>query len=391
MLIKRLFWQQLIEEAWQKKNIIWLMGVRRVGKTSLCHSLTDIEYYDCERPRVRQLLEDPEGFLALQNGKKIVLDEIHRLDNPSEFLKLAADHYPDVKIIATGSSTLGASAKFRDTLSGRKKELWLTPILLEEMEIFGNVDLRHRFLFGGFPSFFVQKQLPEEEFREWIDAYWAKDIQDMFRVGKRYSFQKFAELLLAYSGGQFEASKFAAPCEVSRQTIGNYLAILEETFVVHVVRPYSTHRASEIVLAPKVYGFDTGFVCYAKGWRELRQEDLGHLWEHCVLNEIQGKLQTRSVNYWRDKVGHEIDFIITNKNNNSITAIECKFSTSQGYVGKSMVSGISKNIEAFRRYYPNGENFVVAQDIDMPFERRDGDITLTFVNVRDLIVRLAKV
>src|SRR5262245_55687541 len=133
MIIQRPFWQKLIEEAWKHRNVIWLMGVRRVGKTSLCKSLPHIEYFDCERPRVRQLMEDPEGFLAGYKGKRLVLDEIHRLDNPSELLKIAADHYPEVHIIATGSSTLGASAKFEDTLTGRKKEIWLTPLLLKEM------------------------------------------------------------------------------------------------------------------------------------------------------------------------------------------------------------------------------------------------------------------
>ena len=57
-----------------------------------------------------------------------VLDEIHRLPNPSELLKIAADHYPDIRILSTGSSTLGASARFRDTLAGRKQEVWLTPM-----------------------------------------------------------------------------------------------------------------------------------------------------------------------------------------------------------------------------------------------------------------------
>lgn len=383
MIINRLFWQKMIEDAWQQKNIIWLMGVRRVGKTKLCQSLDDIEYFDCERPRVRELFVDPEGFLESRQGKRIVLDEIHRLDNPSEILKLAADHYPKVKIIATGSSTLGASAKFRDTLTGRKKEIWLTPLLLEEMELFGNNDLRHRFLFGGFPSFFVDKQLPEDDFREWIDAYWAKDIQEMFSVGKRQSFLKFAELLLAYSGGQFETSKFTIPCEVTRQTIANYLAILEETFVVQVIRPFSSHRATEIVLSPKVYGFDTGFVCYAKGWREIRKEDTGLLWEQIVLNEIHGHLQTRSVHYWRDKKGHEIDFILPSKSNNSVVAIECKFTK-----GQDQLADIGKNIEAFRNIYPQGENFVVSSDIDTSFKRNYSGLTITFVNPKDLIKRL---
>lgn len=389
MLVKRPFWEQLIEEVWQSKNIIWLMGVRRVGKTSLCYSLSNIEYFDCERPRVRELLQDPEGFLESQQGKRIILDEIHRLDNPSEILKLAADHYPSTKIIATGSSTLGASSKFRDTLTGRKREIWLTPLLFSEMKLFGNNDLRHRFLFGGFPSFFTSPKLPETDFQEWIDAYWAKDIQEMFKVGKRYSFQKFAELLLSYSGGQFQANKFAGPCEVNRQTIANYLDVLEETFVVHVIRPYSSHRATEIVMAPKVYGFDTGFVCYARGWRELRSEDLGLLWEHCILNEIHGQLQTRTINYWRDKNGYEIDFVIPHKADGAVTVIECKFALSKIEIGKpSMLHEVAKNIQVFRKHYPYGDNLIVASDIDRSFQRNYEGLTLTFVNAQDMIKKL---
>src|SRR5947209_2287695 len=97
-LIKRPFWQQLIETAWQKRSVVWLSGVRRAGKTLLCQSLPNIEYFDCELPRIRQLLDDPENFLTEHRNKRIVLDEIHRLANPSEILKIAADHYPDIKI-----------------------------------------------------------------------------------------------------------------------------------------------------------------------------------------------------------------------------------------------------------------------------------------------------
>ena len=390
MIINRPIWQRLIESLWDERTIIWLMGVRRVGKTMLCKSLEDVVYYDCERPRTRMLVEDPEAFLESQKGKRIILDEIHRLENPSELLKIAADHYPEVKIIATGSSTLGASAKFKDTLAGRKRELWLTPLLLEEMVLFGDKDIRHRFLYGGLPSFFEQSEIPERDFQEWIDAYWAKDIQELFRVGKKYSFQKCAQLLLAQSGGQFEASKFATACEVSRQTIANYVSILEETFVVHVVRPFYHHKHAEIVKAPKVYGFDTGFVCYEKGWRELRRADLGVLWEHCVLNELYAKLQTRSINYWRNKKGNEIDFVICDRRSpKTLTAIECKFSLKNQSFSSEGLKELVKNFKALRKLYPAGENYVVAHDVDEPFSRSHNDISLIFINAKDLASELS--
>ena len=374
-MVQRRFWLNKIREALQQRSVLWLSGVRRVGKTVLCQSLPNIDYFDCELPRVRRAMEDPQSFLDDLHGRTIVLDEIHRLANPSEILKIAADHYPNTKIVATGSSTLGASAKFRDTLAGRKQELWLTPMISVDLADFQQTDLHHRFLRGGLPPFFLAEESPDRYFQEWMEAYWAKDIQELFRLERRYSFLKFVELLLAQSGGIFEATSFARPCEVSRATISNYLSVLEATFVVHVVRPFSSHRPTEIVSAPKVYGFDTGFICYYRGWDKLRSEDAGTLWEHFVLNEILAQTQSRGISYWRDKRGHEVDFILARRRSEPL-AIECKWSASDFD---------ATNIKSFRRQYPRGDNFVVAADVKRPFTRHYADVRVRFVGLKDLV------
>jgi hypothetical protein len=374
---QRKFWVDMIQKHW-KKPVLWLSGVRRVGKTCLCQSLPGIEYFDCELPRVRRILEDPQAFLESMRGKKLVLDEVHRLHNPSELLKIAADHYPEIKVIATGSSTLGASSRFRDTLTGRKSELWLMPMNLADLRDFERPDMDHRLLRGGLPPFFLSSGFPEQDFQEWVDTYWAKDIQELFRLERRYSFQKFLELLMAQSAGIFEATRFARACEASRATIQNYLAVLESTFTVQVIRPFSTHRPTEITAAPKVYGFDTGFVCYYRGWHDLRREDRGLLWEHFVLNELVCQLQTRQINYWRDKRGHEIDFIIANRNRPPV-AIECKWSASDFRPA---------NMKAFRRQYPGGRNYLVAHDIDKAYHRTFEAMDVACVNLEGLLVSL---
>jgi uncharacterized protein len=380
-MVHRGYWLDRVRRAWEARSVLWLAGVRRVGKTFLCQSLEDIEYFDCELPRTRREMEDPEDFLRSLRGRRIVLDEVHRLAHPSELLKIAADHYPDVKVLATGSSTLEATAKFADTLAGRKQTVWLTPMLLSDMEDFGDTELAHRFLHGGLPPFFLENELPEREFHEWMDAYWAKDIQELFRLERRSSFQRFAELLFAQSGGMFEATRFAAPCEVSRQTIANYLAVLETTFAVHVVRPYSTHRATEIVAAPKVYGFDTGFVCYHRGFATLRPEDMGLLWEHFVLNEIHGRLQRRTLRHWRNKRGAEVDFVMPRRGDRGPVAIECKWQTA---------SFDPSALLAFRRIHPAGDSYVVAADVERAYARTHAGVEVDFVSLEDLIARLAR-
>jgi predicted AAA+ superfamily ATPase len=354
----RSFWQRVMQAACRRRSVVWLAGVRRAGKTVLCQSLPRAEYFDLELPRARRAWEDPEAMLASLRGRLVVLDEIHRFGNPSEILKIAADHYPDVRIVATGSSSLGASAKFRDTLAGRKAEVWLTPMNERDLRDFGNEDLLHRFTRGGLPPFFLAERLPERDFQEWMEAYWAKDILELFRLEKRDSFQKFAELLMAQSGG----------------------VVLEATFVAHVPRPFSTHRATEIVSAPKVYGFDTGFVCYHRGWHRLRKEDMGLLWEHYVLNEIHARLQSRRVLYWRDKRDHEVDFVIAPRRGAPV-AIECKWSTGDFD---------PRNLVSFRTQYPRSTLLVVGHDVDRPFVRSYRGARIAFVGLEDLIARLSR-
>jgi predicted AAA+ superfamily ATPase len=377
-MVRRGFWIDAIEAGWREKSVIWLSGVRRVGKTFLCRSLDDIEYFDCELPRNRRLMSEPESFLEGLKGRRIVLDEIHRLPNPSELLKIAADHFPKSHVLATASATLGASARFKDTLAGRKRDLWLTPMNTRDLGDFKNEDLNHRFLYGGLPPFFMAKEVPERDFQEWMDAYWAKDIQELFRLEKRASFQRFFELLLAQSGGMFEATKFARSCEVSRTTISNYLSVLEATFVAHVVRPFTKHRPTEIVAAPKVYGVDTGFVCCHRGWQHLRQGDMEQLWEHFVLNEIQGVLQARTIRYWRDKRGHEVDFVYS-KRGQAPAAIECKWSADEFD---------PSNLQAFRRQYPAGKNYAVANDLTRGYRRAYGDIEVQLLSLCALLAEL---
>jgi predicted AAA+ superfamily ATPase len=401
---KRSFWVEQIGKAWERRSVIWLSGVRRVGKTFLSQSLADAEYFDCELPRVRAMLEDAEGFLRPLRGRTIILDEIHRLQNPSELLKISADHYPEVRILATGSSTLGASAKFKDTLTGRKESLWLTPMLAQDLVDFGDAgggadkqsdgdanrqaagqadgqaDLAKRLLFGGLPPFYLSETLPERNFQDWMDGYWAKDIQELFHLGSRHAFQRFFELLMGQSGGIFEASRFTGPCEVSRPTISNYLSVLEATYVAHIVRPFNSNKAAEVISAPKVYGFDTGFVCYYRGWHELRREDMGLLWEHYVLNEMQGRLQIRNVLYWRDKRGHEIDFVIAGRGRPPV-AIECKWSATEFDPG---------DLQRFRERYPEGVSLVAAADVEKPFVRNYKGIEVTFVSLPGLIDALCE-
>lgn len=372
-MVDRPYWINLIQEALKRRPIVWLAGVRRSGKTFLCHMLEGTQYYDCELPSARREIER-DGFWENHEHQTVILDEVHRLSHPAEVLKIAADHYKTVRIIATGSSTLSATAKFRDTLTGRKTRVWLTPANSLDADAFKIRDFKKRLLHGGLPPFLLAAQWEERDYQEWLDSFWSRDIQELFRLGNRSSFLKFFELMMSQSGGIFEAQRFATPCEVSRPTIANYLSVLETTLTAHVIRPYSKRLATEIVAAPKVYGFDTGFVCFAKGWHQVPQEQVGILFEHWVLNEFHSHLQEPALNYWRDKAGHEMDFVWKRRGQDPI-AIECKWQD-------SLFDGSS--LRSFRNRHPKGENLLITTNKKGISTFRDGPHKITHVGPESL-------
>jgi len=152
----------------------------------------------------------------------------------------------------------------------------------------------------------------------------------------------------------------------------NYLDVFDATFVMHVVRPFASNTSAEIVAAPRVYGFDTGFVAYHRGWSPLRRDDYGPLWEHVVLNEIHASRQRRDVQYWRTKSGHEVDFVIAARRTSPM-AIECKWSQ-DAFTPDAML--------AFRQMYSKGQNVLVAADVTRASTRRFKGLEVRIVGLK---------
>src|ERR1017187_6825746 len=114
-MIKRPFWTDRLVAAWKQASIVWLTGPRRAGKTVLAQSLPDAEFLNCDLPSEAERLRDPESFFRSVKKKFVVLDEVHQLPDPSRLLKIGADAFPKLKILATGSSTDRKSTRLNST------------------------------------------------------------------------------------------------------------------------------------------------------------------------------------------------------------------------------------------------------------------------------------
>lgn len=375
-MIERSIWRDRILQAWTRRSIVWLSGVRRVGKTTLTQMLPDAVYMNCDLPSAVRALDDPELFLGSQApGSVLVFDEVHRLDDPSRLLKIAADEYPKLKVLATGSSTLDATRKFRDSLSGRKQAVHLCPVLWEECkEPFGVSDFDRRLLHGGLPEPLLAERKDPAFFSEWIDSFYAREILELFSIRNRQGFLALFRLLLRQSGGQLDFSQLANLSELSRPTVKSHLEALRIAHAVHLLRPFHGGGKRELVSRPKCYAFDTGFVTFEKGWDSIRDDDRGLLWEHLVLDSLRFHFADGDIFYWQDKSRREVDFVIR-RDRDRLDLVECKINPDKLDPAP---------VEAFRALYPSGENYVVSPGTKAPYRIRRSDRVFTVCATGDV-------
>ena len=376
-MTNRPFWIQRIKNAWKERPIVWLSGVRRVGKTTLASMLSDALYMNCDLPSTARRLKDPELFYeTLNRGATIIFDEIHRLDDPSSVLKIAADAYPHLKILATGSSTLAATKKFRDSLTGRKKLIYLPPVLWNEcLDDFGLKNFDHRLLRGGLPEVLLSRHKNPLFFAEWIDSFYARDIQELFNIRQRTGFLKLLQFLFRQSAGLVDYTNLSHLSDMSRPTVKAHIEAMSIAHAVFVLPPFHGGGRREITHRPKIYAFDTGFVAFVKGWENIRESDRGYLWEHLVLDILRTATNSHNLYYWRDKSGCEIDFVVK-RTEKQVDTVECKINPD---------SFDSKNLKTFRTLYPNGNNYVVVPFVKTPYRQRYNKLNVQFCSTSHII------
>jgi predicted AAA+ superfamily ATPase len=170
-----------------------------------------------------------------------------------------------------------------------------------------------------------------------------------------------------------EINTLAKHSGVSRPTVMNWLEVFQITHVAHLLRPYAEGGRREILAQPKLYGFDTGFVCHARGWDDLRAEDCGLLWEHLVLDTLLS-IPMPKVCFWRDKQQREVDFVIP-RGRGRADAIESKWNAN---------AFEARGLAAFRANYPHGKNFVVSPQVVASYKRKMDRLEIEFLPIAEL-------
>ncbi len=330
-----------IERALFKGKVIILYGARQVGKTTLVKEIiannSESRYLSCDEPDIRatfshQTSTAMKAFIG--SARLVVLDEAQRIEDIGITLKLLHDTYPELQIIATGSSSFELANKTVEPLTGRNLPFTLFPISYTEYaETIGRTDaerlLEHRILYGMYPAV-ITAAAPAQEIKLISNDYLFKDILRVETVRKPIVVERLARLLALQIGSELSVNEIAQRLEVSRPTVLSYIRLLEQAFVTFRLPPLGKNRRNEVTRFEKIYFYDTGVRnALIDDFKALdARNDAGHLFENFFIVERMKQRQRKGVDakqyFWRTKDGSEVDYI--EERGEELAAFECKLS-----------------------------------------------------------------
>lgn len=327
-LIRRIAETSLKERLFQGKIIV-LYGARQVGKTTLAKKiLKDFDsssgYFNCEEVSAQDGLAvaDSRRLSAfLGEHKIIVLDEAQYIPDIGRKLKLLIDTFPDMQIIATGSSSFELADKTAEPLTGRAFHFTLYPLSFEEITASGHLltsdeDIEAILRFGSYPEVVG---LPEDQAEERLNAlssaYLYKDTLRFDDLKKSGLVRDLLKLIALQLGQEVSYTELAKELQVSRQTIRKYLDVLEQSFVIFTLRAFARNLRNEVKKSVKIYFYDTGIRNgLVQNYRKLLlRDDVGALWENYCIAERQkfNAHHAYGVNtyFWRTYGQKEVDYV----------------------------------------------------------------------------------
>ena len=329
-----------IEAGLSRQAAVALMGPRQVGKTTLAKMLasqSDSVFLDLESPTDRQKLADPEFFLNRFSDRLVILDEIHRIPELFQVLRVLIDEgrrqgRGKGRFLLLGSAGIELLGQSGESLAGRIEYVQLTPFQILELSKKKLWELH--WLRGGFPeSYLAQNDSDSFKFRQnFIRTYLERDVPMLGPRIPAETLERFWTMLAHSQGSLFNASKLAAGLGVSSPTVSNYLGLMVDLLLMRRLPPFLANVKKRLVKSPKVYLRDSGILHALLGIRSM-EDLLGHpiagmSWEGYVIENLLAVMPERTLaSFYRTSAGAEIDLVLELGGSHGIWAIEIKKST----------------------------------------------------------------
>jgi len=329
----RLVLSQIVKRL-QVNPAVTLLGARQVGKSTLAaiviEQFSDAMYLDLERPSDMNKLSDPETFFQQFKGRLICLDEIQRTPELFAVLRSVIDHNKgNGQLLLLGSASRELIKQSSESLAGRISYLEITPFNRMETT---DVEINQFWLRGGYPRSLLN--VDDETSFQWREDYIRTFLErDIPQLGFHIPANTLGRFwrMLAHSHGQtLNASKLADSMGVSGHTIRKYIDLLEQTFVIRTLQPWSGNTKKRLIKAPKVYIRDTGLLHALLDIESMEQlfshPVYGASYEGLVIENILAQLPRWKPSFYRTSSGSEFDLVLEKAGKR--VAIEIKASSS---------------------------------------------------------------
>lgn len=363
-----------LKEHLDTKQVTVLTGMRRTGKTTLVRELMRVSkirqkvFFDLERIDNRAFFSENnyETIIhaltqrGLDFSEKVLLaiDEIQLVPNLPSVVKYLYDHY-DIKFLLAGSSSYYLKNRFNESLAGRKKIFEIFPLSFGELLVFNEVPFvaaaeftKTPFVaaeyerlkpfyedfiqFGGFPEVVLTRSARDKKdlIADILSSYINLDIAAVADFGTSTEIYRLIKLLAVRIGTKLDISKLTGATSMSRKTVENYLALLEQSYLIRTIPVATQSPEREIVKARKIYFLDNGI---ASMTAELSS---GSKFENAVFNQLR---TFGEVSYHQLKTGKEIDFILDRE-----AAFEVKETAAETDLRN--LHGLAQNLGIERRF-----------------------------------------
>lgn len=311
-----------------------LLGARQVGKSTIAEvvlkQFPDSIYLDLERPADINKLTDPEAFFSSFSQSLICLDEIQRLPDIFSVLRGLIDRNKrNAQFLLLGSASRDLIRQSSESLAGRLSYLEITPFQQAEVSA---IDPARHWLRGGYPrSILAADEDVSFQWREdYIRTFLERDIPQLGFYIPANTMRRLWQMLAHCHGQVLNASKLATSMGVSPHTIRKYIDLLEQTFMLRVLLPYTSNTKKRLIKSPKIYLRDSG-ILHALLGIENRQELFGHpvygaSWEGYIIENIVSQLPRWKPSFFRTSNGAEMDLVL--EKGTRRVAVEIKSSTS---------------------------------------------------------------
>ena len=333
-MINRKLYKYILESIHNFK-IICLLGPRQCGKTTLTkmimQKLPESVYLDLEQEEtVREILSDPVLFFKMNSNKLICLDEIHHLPEIFKVLRSIVDENPKKgQFLILGSASYDLLKQSSETLAGRIAFFPLTPFTFTE--IYKKESLFNYWLRGGFPDSLlaVKDEISYKWRTDFIYTFLNRDIKQLKQNISPNTLDKLWTLCAHYHGTMLNFSKLAQQLGIDKRTVIRYFEVLESTYMIRRLKPFSTNTKSKIVKTPKLYIRDTGILHtllnISSGYSLITNSKVGESWEGMIIENLIEEFPNFEASFYRTSNNAEIDLILQDA---SIKiAVECKNSS----------------------------------------------------------------